>query len=232
MLRGRSQSLDGRWNQLLRETVIESARTCIASQQRLQNTQRGRQLLLDILVLRLDHLLLPDRMLQFPVRLLRRQLLDAPLQRLDLAFRPLANRPLSLAVVGSLLGQLLGRQVRYPAGSRRRGSPLLGGGIEGDRESGMEAIWGGGGGGGSGTGGRRGSCVGVGSGAGVHPGWRSDIYIAVWKRDTSRLAAGNRDTSHVTELVDTIGTEAAYGSSIVPLWCGCRRKRLTSFRDL
>jgi hypothetical protein len=85
----------------------------------LQQREDGLHAAFEVVVLGLDLLALAESVLQFLEGLLALELLDATLERLDLVAGALADGALGLAVVCSLLGQLLGRQVGDTA---RRGA--------------------------------------------------------------------------------------------------------------
>lgn len=93
-------------------------RHAIRTQQWLYNAQNLVQLPLDIFILGLHNLLLTYDILKILVGLLRSQLLNLSLQRLNLPFRPLPDRSLSFTVICTLLGQLLRSEVGYSSRSR------------------------------------------------------------------------------------------------------------------
>lgn len=96
----------------------------------LEQSQSGIQSLLDVYILGLNILLLSQSKLKLLVWLLVAQVVNLPLQRLNLRLCPFSYRPLRFSIVRPLLCQLLGGEIGDTAGCSARSSTSFGSDIK------------------------------------------------------------------------------------------------------
>lgn len=106
-------------------TVRRNANMCAASkltgdlwfcEQGLDDVQCGLESLAKLLVLGANSLIVLLRRLEVEVRFLRRQVPNLMFQRFNVSFVALADCALSLTVIGSFLGQLIGGEISNASG--------------------------------------------------------------------------------------------------------------------